>query len=525
MTSRPRRIPAVAALLLSLVWIGPLAAQEPALAFSTSPQNQPVTLTLNEPKLRYELNLDSLKKAEEGTAEPGTKVQVVATPFRDASGNTIQPTVTVPKEADGSSTVPPLGSLPVVIEADLPKPGVYTSHISLVYNGQRWTPPLALTVTRAAPDVDVTDDLPAASAALWGLERNKKVVVDVGIYDKNGQTLNLPVPQLLRFVLKRDNGSKLSSKASFEILGPDSGKLPNPLTVDGKKTRQLRFLLSGFQEAGEHEATLRFIPDGVASPIDRTFSVYVREPLLAALFWIALGVVTSYLIREYLIKTRPRLAALARIESLTVDLEKARQDPALTDRQKEVIGSLLSQVTDLRKAIRLETMTLTEVDGALDLLEKKVPLLKDWISVSRRASVLHPIPANIAAPLQEVEAALGDRNATTQVITQAGTKLAAAAAAIPPPAGARAAAPLRTAMPQDDAKQNLSWLLSRIRSSDLLVTVVILLIACLMGIKALWISDLGWGGWEDRVIAVLWGLGLHQATFTGVEALRTTLAR
>lgn len=521
MTLRQRSVAAVAALFCSLVWSGPIAAQgTPALAFSTSPQNQPVTLMLNEPKLRYELNLDSLKKEDQGI-----KVQVVATPFRDASGNTIQPTVTVPKGADGSSTVESLGSLPVVIEADLPKPGVYTSHISLVYNGQRWTPPLALTVTRAAPDVDVTDNLPAASAALWGLERNKKAVVDVGIYEKNGQTVNLPVPQLLRFVLKRDNGSKLSSQATFEVLGPDSEKVPDPLTVDGKKTRQFRFLLSGFQEAGEHEATLRFIPDGVASPIDRIFSIYVREPWWAALLWISAGVVISYVLREYLVKTRPRLAALARIESLTVDMETTLEDSALTPDQKRVVRSVLSQVAELRKALNLETMTLAEVDGVLDLLEKKEPLLQDWISVSRRAGTLNPIPPNIATALQGAQAALTNRAATVQMITQAGTDLATAAATIPPPAAGRAAAPLQATTPRGKAAQALSWIQGRMRSSDLLVTVVILLIACLMGIKALWISDLGWGGWEDRVIAVLWGLGLHQATFTGVEALRTTLAR
>ena len=64
-----------------------------------------------------------------------------------------------------------------------------------------------------------------------------------------------------------------------------------------------------------------------------------------------------------------------------------------------------------------------------------------------------------------------------------------------------------------------------IRRSDFLISAAVLGIACLMGIKALWLSDLSWGGWEDRVIAVLWGLGLHQATFTGVDALRSTLAK
>jgi hypothetical protein len=75
------------------------------------------------------------------------------------------------------------------------------------------------------------------------------------------------------------------------------------------------------------------------------------------------------------------------------------------------------------------------------------------------------------------------------------------------------------------SKATLEKLNRWIRTSDLLISIVVLAIACLLGIKTLWLADLSWGGWEDRVIAVLWGLGLHQATFTGVEALRANLVK
>lgn len=57
---------------------------------------------------------------------------------------------------------------------------------------------------------------------------------------------------------------------------------------------------------------------------------------------------------------------------------------------------------------------------------------------------------------------------------------------------------------------------------DLLFTVIILGIAVFLGLKLLWTNDPTWGGWDDYFSAVLWGLGLHQASgaaFIGLEAL------
>jgi hypothetical protein len=58
---------------------------------------------------------------------------------------------------------------------------------------------------------------------------------------------------------------------------------------------------------------------------------------------------------------------------------------------------------------------------------------------------------------------------------------------------------------------------------DLLVAVLAVLIASALGLAALWTPDPAWGGWEDRIVAALWGLGLHQFTFAGVEGLTERL--
>jgi hypothetical protein len=58
---------------------------------------------------------------------------------------------------------------------------------------------------------------------------------------------------------------------------------------------------------------------------------------------------------------------------------------------------------------------------------------------------------------------------------------------------------------------------------DVMSWVVAILVATLLGIATLWSPKATWGGWEDHIVALLWGLGLHQFTFAGVSALSDKL--
>ena len=66
-------------------------------------------------------------------------------------------------------------------------------------------------------------------------------------------------------------------------------------------------------------------------------------------------------------------------------------------------------------------------------------------------------------------------------------------------------------------------LLQNVRQSlrlwDFGVTVIIAVIAVLLGMKTLWFGSYTWGGPADMATAVLWGLGLHQVSFDGVNNL------
>lgn len=59
---------------------------------------------------------------------------------------------------------------------------------------------------------------------------------------------------------------------------------------------------------------------------------------------------------------------------------------------------------------------------------------------------------------------------------------------------------------------------------DLFSTAIAIIIASVLGITTIWANDPTWGGWQDYLVSLLWGLGLHQFTFAGVNNLRDRIS-
>jgi hypothetical protein len=54
---------------------------------------------------------------------------------------------------------------------------------------------------------------------------------------------------------------------------------------------------------------------------------------------------------------------------------------------------------------------------------------------------------------------------------------------------------------------------------EALINVAVLVAALGLGIKLLYVDDLTWGGWSGYLTAGLWGVGLHQFTYSGIGGL------
>jgi hypothetical protein len=71
-------------------------------------------------------------------------------------------------------------------------------------------------------------------------------------------------------------------------------------------------------------------------------------------------------------------------------------------------------------------------------------------------------------------------------------------------------------------------IIARLRSGDGIFAAVVFVIAVMLGLKVLWMDNPAWGGYEDLLIAVLWGLGLHQTSagaFEGIAGFASKFAK
>ena len=74
-----------------------------------------------------------------------------------------------------------------------------------------------------------------------------------------------------------------------------------------------------------------------------------------------------------------------------------------------------------------------------------------------------------------------------------------------------------------DARSRAERLWYWIHTGDAGVTIAAGAIALVLGLKAVWADNPVWGGFDDWLIALLWGLGLHQGAsgvFEGIAGLK-----
>jgi hypothetical protein len=510
-----RLLPAV--LLTLLTFTRQAGAQVPSLTLSLSPGGTPVTFIRKEPDVVVAFTLDS------SNAQETADVNLRLIPFVDEQGSPAESaSLVINNQPAGSQvfSVPALGHVPVQVKARLPRAGgTYTAYLILSQGGKSGNP-VTLTIQRPAATVTVRDIAPLQA-------EQGQAVVPVTIQETTGQKVDIGPLRLVG--LTRDTGDpvKLGSTANWTVLTSPSSdtEQKEPLGIMGLDTLGIR--IQNLESPGKYEGTV-IVPYG--SPADHTvekgLTIYVQESLWTALLWIFIGVAVSYLIREYLNKTRPRLIVLRRIEAAAIRLDDILKESDLDIDERELTSALRRHLTDVNARLSLGSISVVDASSVLDAFEFRLVLLRDWLNLYRKSIKGNPTPdVKIVAGLNEVSVVLRDEQATSQEIQDADKKLDALVTIINVGAKGMVAARMVQAQPESRARATFKKINLWIRTSDFLVSLVILLIACLLGLKTLWLNDLSWGGLGDHMIALLWGLGLHQATFAGVEALRMTLAK
>ncbi len=82
--------------------------------------------------------------------------------------------------------------------------------------------------------------------------------------------------------------------------------------------------------------------------------------------------------------------------------------------------------------------------------------------------------------------------------------------------------PANIEIPTDESLPSLAALRRSITWNEAIIFGAVTIVAVAVGVNELWVKSAIWGGWSDYLIALLWGLGLHQVgslTFENVAKL------
>lgn len=224
---------------------------------------------------------------------------------------------------------------------------------------------------------------------------------------------------------------------------------------------------------------------------------------------------------------------LARLDEVSreTDADKAiaAYQSAYTHYLQALAAALRGEVEKDIKIVQALADKLTDEDkgkytGALNAIVKRLDM------VAR-----HLAAGALREAADEYKQAKDALQATAVELKGKGAKMSGEAAKTLPEAREAGAVPAAAgelptlAAPERDplARPSVKDLTKRLRRYDMLVTLVLFIVAVVLGLSLLWVKDPTWGGWEDALTAVLWGLGLHQVAggaFEGLMGLRDKLS-
>jgi hypothetical protein len=401
----------------------------------------------------------------------------------------------------------------VVVHAKLPVPGTYVSHLGLVVGTERIAD-VSLTVQRLRPATHVSvAEIDPVAGTTCGCRGSRPVKLRFAVTETEARPAVVPEPVLSRLVRVERDGSVTQVPDVTARLVPVDGAAW-PATLEPASTRVGELELQGLCRAGRHSGTLSFRA-GESLPVEKAFTVSIREPAAVALLLLLVGAILGELLRWWVSVGRSR-ALRAGIVLRQLAALRNLDTAGWTAGSTALVARLEDLLWDLHGRVRSASAAVSE--DVLNLLEHKVRVLP----LRERAARLEAATgrADLAGALRAIDEVVLDEAATSGRLQEAERDLEQAVGV----AGFESRGRLAPATRGDPA-DILRALHRRIRLADLLVGACVFVVVGMLGLKATWLSDGAWGGIVDHVEALLWGLGLQHFGYTGVTAFRDRLIR
>jgi hypothetical protein len=161
-------------------------------------------------------------------------------------------------------------------------------------------------------------------------------------------------------------------------------------------------------------------------------------------------------------------------------------------------------------------------ETALDEIDTKLDVMNEWLAMREKLAgdeaLRRRLELAVLPYLRKFPVTPADTDYVNEEIRKIAEELRAR------PTLKAAAADAADGVRERTPVEKIAW---KLRLSDWIFDLVVLLIAVILGISVLWVTDATWGGVEDYIPAFLWGLGLHAvsaSTFQGFGGLRQRFA-
>jgi hypothetical protein len=344
---------------------------------------------VGDPAVSYPLTVENRGPAEV------KKLEVIVSSFVSPGGDSVSPTLSITNSqtseaAPGSSVtidVPAGGSVPLRLEAVLPKAATYRAVVRLVSGGKVLVNfPIEIARTKSQQPVEI-GDLPAAQVTAGFLHGVFSHSFQATAYSTGGTAVLHP-PVLQSATRKPKSDSAAGVAASLQ-LGPGS-----PVTVAPGPPQEVPFKILNLQGPGRYDATIRFPASGY-QPIEKTVTVYVRDSAWVAVMWIALGVLVSLLVHAYTARIRPRLVVQQRVSAMFADLNALQTHAGGDEASRELVQQVSNNIANRWDELGRKRRAPTAEE--FDLFDEIVQNLRPWIELRRQ--LLATRPASISRKL------------------------------------------------------------------------------------------------------------------------------
>lgn len=285
------------------------------------------------------------------------------------------------------------------INSRLPAAGSYESTISLIYDDARYPIPLKITRTASQPAITVGGLGPVAFN-----DRADQRVIRFSVTETGGTPLTFRPPSVVSLMQKLGNTSlqaDFNSVQFFKVKNDGKEELiTDGVEMGAHESVPIVMKLTGMDSPGEYNGSLAFSSNDGALPA-QAFTFYIKRPLELCALVIALGVIISYLLREYIKTGRPRLIITRRVLILRQDINNLTDQ--LPDQQDKDLLDFFNRRLD-RAEDELEIKQPADAEPVLNDLNAKLSLVVLWSNLRRRIAAVEP-PSDADAARNDLDAA------------------------------------------------------------------------------------------------------------------------